>query len=348
MGNTKKDIKSMDLEELKREMEAAGEKTFRAKQLYEWMHQKLARDFGEMTNLSKNLREKCREDYFFSVLNPLRIQESKVDGTKKFLFELSDGNTVESVWMKYKHGNSVCISSQVGCRMGCKFCASTIDGLVRPLQPSEMLEQVYAITLLTGERVSNVVVMGMGEPLDNYDNLVKFIRLLTDENGLHISQRNVTVSTCGLVPQMERLAEEGLQITLALSLHAASDGKRKKLMPVAKKYTLDELMGASAYYFERTGRRLTFEYSLIEGVNDTGEDAMMLAELIRDLNCHVNLIPVNPVKERDFSPSAPGKVTAFKNKLEKNGINVTIRREMGQDIDGACGQLRRSHLLKRS
>ena len=228
--------------------------------------------------------------------------------------------------------------------MGCCFCASTLDGLVRPLLPSEMLDQVYAVTLLTKERVSNVVVMGMGEPLDNYDHLLKFIRLLTDENGLHISQRNVTVSTCGLVPQMRRLAEEELQITLALSLHGANDKKRRELMPIAKKYRLDELMDASAYYFERTGRRISFEYSLIDGVNDSQMDAQELAELVRGMNCHVNLIPVNPVKERDFAPGSPQKAIAFKNKLEKNGINVTIRREMGRDIDGACGQLRRREL----
>lgn len=344
MKDTKADIKSMDLEELKREMGAAGEKAFRAKQLYEWMHQKLARDFDEMSNIPKALRERCRKDYSFTALEPVRIQESAVDGTKKFLFRLSDGNTVESVWMKYKHGNSVCISSQVGCRMGCRFCASTLDGLIRPLLPSEMLDQVYAVTLLTKERVSNVVVMGMGEPLDNYDHLLKFIRLLTDENGLHISQRNVTVSTCGLVPQMRQLAEEELQITLALSLHGANDKKRRELMPIAKKYRLDELMDASAYYFERTGRRISFEYSLIDGVNDSPMDAQELAELVRGMNCHVNLIPVNPVKERDFAPGSPQKAIAFKNKLEKNGINVTIRREMGRDIDGACGQLRRREL----
>lgn len=228
--------------------------------------------------------------------------------------------------------------------MGCRFCASTLDGLVRPLLPSEMLDQVYAVTLLTKERVSNVVVMGMGEPLDNYDHLLKFIRLLTDANGLHISQRNVTVSTCGLVPQMRRLAEEELQITLALSLHGANDKKRRELMPIAKKYRLDELMDASAYYFERTGRRISFEYSLIDGINDSQMDAQELAELVRGMNCHVNLIPVNPVKERDFAPGSPQKAIAFKNKLEKNGINVTIRREMGRDIDGACGQLRRREL----
>lgn len=337
----KTDIKSLTLDELKEEMERIGEKAFRAKQLYEWMHVKLARDFEEMTNISKSLKDKCKERYVYTSVEQMRTQESAIDGTRKFLFRLADGNMVESVWMKYKHGNSVCISSQVGCRMGCAFCASTLDGLVRSLLPSEMLDQVYAITRLTGERVSNVVVMGSGEPMDNYDNLVRFIRLLTDENGLHMSQRNVTVSTCGLVPQMQKLAEERLQITLALSLHAATDEKRRKLMPIANKYGLDELMEACAYYFEMTGRRITFEYSLVGGVNDTKEDAGELVRLVRPLNCHVNLIPVNPIKERDFVSSAPTEVLAFKNKLEKNRINVTIRREMGRDIDGACGQLRR-------
>ena len=225
--------------------------------------------------------------------------------------------------------------------MGCAFCASTLDGLERSLSPSEMLDQIYAITLLTGERVSNVVVMGTGEPMDNYDNLLRFITLLTDENGLHISQRNVTVSTCGLVPKMRQLAEEQLQITLALSLHATTDEKRRRLMPVANKYSVQELMETCAYYFEKTGRRITFEYSLVGGVNDTDEDARELIALIKDLNCHVNLIPVNPIKERDFVQSGGEAIAAFKNKLEKNGINVTIRREMGRDIDGACGQLRR-------
>ena len=245
--------------------------------------------------------------------------------------------------MKYKHGNSVCVSSQVGCRMGCVFCASTLDGLERGLLPSEMLEQVYAISRLTGERVSNVVVMGMGEPMDNYENTVQFIRLLTDGNGLHISQRNITVSTCGLVPQMHDLAGEGLQITLALSLHAATDEKRKKLMPVANRYGLEELMEACAYYFEKTGRRITFEYSLIGGVNDRPQDAAQLARLVRPLNCHVNLIPVNPIKEKNLRPCSREEAAAFKSMLEKYGINATVRREMGRDIDGACGQLRRRY-----
>ena len=335
------DIKSLTLEELKTEMERIGEKPFRAKQLYQWMHQKLARGFDEMTNLPAAMRDRCAALYEYTAVKQVRMQESAIDGTKKFLFELRDGSLVESVWMKYKHGNSVCISSQVGCRMGCAFCASTLDGLERSLLPSEMLDQIYAITLLTGERVSNVVVMGTGEPLDNFENLLKFLELLTDENGLHISQRNVTVSTCGLVPRMRELADNKLQITLALSLHATTDEKRRKLMPIANKYSIAELMEACAYYFERTGRRITFEYALVGAVNDTSEDARELTELIRSLNCHVNLIPVNPIKERSFVQSESEAIAAFKNKLEKNGINVTIRREMGRDIDGACGQLRR-------
>ena len=338
------DIKSMTLEELREDMNVLGEKSFRAKQLYEWMHKKLAESFDEMTNISGALKEKCAGRYEYTNLKCIRVQESSIDGTKKFLFELADGNVVESVWMQYKHGNSVCISSQVGCRMGCAFCASTLDGLVRNLTPSEMLDQIYAITRLTKERVSNVVVMGTGEPLDNYENLLRLIRLLTDEEGLHISQRNITVSTCGIVPKMRRLADQKLQITLALSLHASSDDKRKELMPIANKYSIQELMEACSYYFDQTGRRITFEYSLVGGVNDSDEDAGRLIRLIRPLNCHVNLIPVNPIKERDFVQSDTDSITAFKNKLEKNQINVTIRREMGRDIDGACGQLRRRHI----
>ena len=338
------DIKSMTLEELKTDMAELSEKPFRAKQLYEWMHKKLAESFDEMTNISAALKEKCRQRYSYTNLKCIRQQESKIDGTKKFLFELSDGNVVESVWMKYKHGNSVCISSQVGCRMGCAFCASTLDGLARNLAPSEMLDQIYAITRLTGERVSNVVVMGTGEPLDNFDNLLIFIRLLTDEEGLHISQRNLTVSTCGIVPRMRQLADEKLSITLALSLHASNQEKRKELMPVANSFDIHEVIDACRYYFEKTKRRVTIEYSLVGGVNDTDQDATELASLIKGMNCHINLIPVNPIKERDYVQSDTSVIEAFKNKLEKYGITVTIRREMGRDIDGACGQLRKKYI----
>ena len=338
------DIKSLTLSELTQEMESIGEKKFRAAQIYSWLHERLVDDFDEMTNLSKGLREKLKENYELPNLTLVRVQTSKIDETSKFLFRLSDGNVIESVLMKYHHGNSVCISSQVGCRMGCRFCASTLDGLERGLKPSEMLDQIYQIQKWSKERVHNVVVMGTGEPLDNYDALLRFIHLLTCEGGLHISQRNLTVSTCGIVPNMRRLADEKLQITLALSLHASSQEKRKTLMPVANKYELSEVLDACRYYFSQTGRRITFEYSLVGGVNDSEEDARELTELVKDINCHINLIPVNPIKERDYVQSDTGAIQRFKNKLEKSGINVTIRREMGRDIDGACGQLRKSYM----
>ncbi len=339
----KPDVKSLDLGELERELGAMGERSYRAGQMYQWLHRKAVRDFGEMTNLPQSLRERCREHFFLTALETVKVLESGLDGTRKYLFRLWDGNVVESVFMRYRHGCSVCISSQVGCRMGCRFCASTLSGLERNLLPSEMLDQVYAVERQTGERISHVVVMGTGEPLDNYDHLLKFIRLLTDERGLHISARSVTVSTCGLVPQMRRLAREHLAITLALSLHAVTDEKRREIMPIANRYSIGELMEACRDYFQQTGRRITFEYSLIGGVNDSGADAGRLAALARPLGCHVNLIPVNPVRERDYVQSDRRRIQAFKNILEKNQINVTIRREMGRDIDGACGQLRRSY-----
>lgn len=342
----KKDICSYNYDELKEEMLAIGEKAFRSKQIYEWLHVKLADDFDEMTNLSKGLREKLKENYEIRKVKMIDHQISKVDPTEKFLFELEDGNMVESVLMKYNYGNSVCISSQAGCRMGCRFCASTIGGLVRSLETSEMLRQIYHIQKITEERVSNVVVMGTGEPLDNYDNFIKFIHMLSDEHGLHISQRNITASTCGIVPNMRRLAEEGLQITLALSLHGSSQEKRKKLMPVANKYELSDVLDACDYYFDKTGRRITFEYSLVAGVNDQPDDIRELMAILKRRNCHLNLIPVNPIKERDFKKPDRKNALEFKNKLEKNGINVTIRRERGSDIDGACGQLRRRHAAK--
>lgn len=337
------DIKSMTIDELKKLMTTLGDKPFRAKQIYSWLHEHLVTSYDEMTNLSKSLREKLKE-YPVTALKMVDVQTSRIDGTQKYLFRLSDGNVIESVLMRYKHGNSVCISSQVGCRMGCRFCASTLDGLVRGLTPSEMLDQIYQIGRDTGERVSNVVVMGTGEPMDNFDNLLKFIELLTDENGLNISQRNVTVSTCGIVPRMRELADKKLQITVALSLHASTQEKRLELMPVANKYEIHEVIDACRYYFEQTGRRITFEYSLVGGVNDTDEDVRNLCRLIKGINCHVNLIPVNPIKERDYVQPDVRVTTEFKNKLEKNGINATIRREMGRDIDGACGQLRKRYM----
>lgn len=336
-----RDLKSLPLDLLKEKMTELSEKPFRAKQLYDWMHVKLAGDYDEMTNLSAAFRNRLKEEYPLTTLRVVREQTSAIDGTKKFLFALPDGNLVESVWMQYKHGNSVCISSQVGCRMGCRFCASTLDGLERNLTPSEMLRQVYQIQKITGERVSNIVIMGTGEPLDNYDNFLKFIHMVSDEHGLNISQRNITASTCGIVPNIRKLAEEKLQITLALSLHGSNQEKRRSLMPVANKYELHEVLEACDYYFEKTGRRITFEYSLVHGVNDTPEDAKELMGILKDRNCHLNLIPVNPIKERNYEKPDKKSAENFKNKLEKNGINVTIRREMGSDIDGACGQLRR-------
>ena len=335
------DIKSLNKDELTSELVGKGLPKFRAGQVYDWLHKKLCTSFDQMTNLSVDLREKLKEEYELVCLEAETVQTSKLDGTQKYLFKLSDGNYVESVLMRYKHGNSVCISSQVGCRMGCRFCASTLDGLTRNLKPSEMLDQIYRIQADTKERVSNVVVMGTGEPMDNYDNLIKFIRLLTDENGLNISQRNITVSTCGIVENMKRLSEEDLSITLALSLHSVTDEKRRSLMPIANKYSISELMEACRYYFDKTGRRVTFEYSLVRDVNDTDEDAEGLVKLAGPVHAHVNLIPVNPIKERDYLETTRQRVLDFKDKLEKKQINVTIRREMGRDIDGACGQLRK-------
>lgn len=373
------DISSKDIDELKKYLGSLGEKPFRAKQIYKWLHQSLATDFSQMTDLSKALREKLSNEAYITVPEPVDIQFSREDGTRKYLFRLPDDSLVESVLMKYKFGWSVCISSQVGCRMGCAFCASGMDGLLRGLTPGEMLGQIEAIQrdvfsdttdcAKKGEehttdcaqkntapsvpktdseeylrnRISHVVVMGTGEPLDNYDNLLIFIRMLTDENGLHISQRNLTVSTCGIVPRIKELAEKKLEITLALSLHAPTQEKRRELMPVANKYDISEAVGAMKYYQDTTGRRVTFEYSLIKGVNDTDEDAEQLSSLLWR-GAHINLIPVNPVKERTFAAPTRAAAIDFQRKLEKFGINATIRREMGQDIDGACGQLRRRHL----
>ena len=340
------DIKSMNEQELQEFILELGDKSFRAAQIYQWLHQKLVTDFDEMTNLPGTLREKLKETCRLTALIAKKVQVSKIDGTSKFLFQLHDGNLIESVLMKYHHGNSVCISSQVGCRMGCRFCASTLDGMVRNLTPSEMLDQIYRIQTISGERVDNIVIMGSGEPMDNFDNVVKFLELINAQKGLHISARNITVSTCGLVEKIRELADKKLQITLAISLHAPNDDLRKTMMPIAGKYSIAEIMDACTYYLKQTGRRISFEYSLVKGVNDTPECAAQLIGLIHGMNCHVNLIPVNPIKERDYRQSEKQAIQDFKNKLEKNGINVTIRREMGSDIDGACGQLRKSYMEK--
>ncbi|MDF2541786.1 MAG: rlmN [Herbinix sp.] len=340
------DIKSLYLQELTEKMAELQLPAFRAKQIYEWIHVKLAKSYDDMTNLSKELREKLKEQYPLTVLEEVESLHSESDGTKKYLFRLTDDRVIESVLMKYHHGNSVCISSQVGCKMGCKFCASTIGGLERNLLPSEMLDQIYRIQSLSGERVSNVVIMGTGEPFDNYDNLMRFLHILTDANGLNISARNITVSTCGIPDKIKAFAKEGLPITLALSLHAPNNEIRKQLMPIASRYDLQEVLNAYRYYYDETGRRLTFEYSMVEGLNDEEMHAKELAALIKGMNCHVNLIPVNPIKERNFKKSENKKIQNFKNILEKYRINVTIRREMGADIDAACGQLRKSYMDK--
>lgn len=347
------DIKEATLEELEKEMASSfGEKKFRSKQIYDWIHKKLAMDFDEMTNLPKKLREELKERYSLELLELLDTLSSKDGSTSKFLFQLkkdSDligkhGSVIESVWMKYRHGNSVCISSQAGCRMGCQFCASALNGLERNLSASEMLDQVYHIQKISKERISNIVVMGTGEPLDNYDELLRFLSMISNVNGLHISQRNLTISTCGLVENIYRLAKERLQITLAISLHAPNDEVRRKIMPIAKKYHIQEILKACDDYFQKTGRRVSFEYSLIAGVNDSLEHAEELSRLLADRNCHVNLIPVNKIKERDFYHSSDDKIQKFKLILEKRHINVTIRREMGADINAACGQLRKSYM----
>ncbi len=335
-----KDIKSYNLKELKEEIQQLGEKPFRAGQIYKWLHVDKVETFDEMTNISKDLRQKLSDEFEIRTLEPIKVLISKIDGTRKYLFRIKGGTIIESVLMRYHHGNSVCISTQSGCRMGCRFCASTLNGLDRNLEPSELLEQIYQIEKNIGEKVSNIVLMGSGEPLDNYDNVTKFLELITDENGANISQRNITLSTCGLVPKINELAMKHLQITLAISLHASDDETRRKLMPIANKYTIDEVLEACRNYFKETGRRITFEYSLVAGENDTIGEADRLAARIKGINCHVNLIPVNPIKERDFVQSGKRAVLDFKRRLEKYKINVTIRREMGRDINGACGQLR--------
>lgn len=338
------DIKSLNLDELTEYIVSLGEKKFRAKQIYRWLHVDNVMSYDEMKNIPLALRNLLKEK---SPLIPLKVEDlqiSKIDGTRKYLFLLHDENMIEAVLMRYKYGNSICISSEVGCAMGCRFCASGIGGLVRELTASEMLDQVYAIQNDIGEKVQNIVIMGTGEPLNNFTNVLKFIKMVSDENGLHISQRNITVSTSGIVPQIERLQKENLKITLALSLHSTTQERRAYLMPVAGRYDIKEAIDAMRQYEKATKRRVSFEYSLIKGENDTDEDAERLTKLLDGILCHVNLIPVNPIKERDFKKPDNSAVIAFQKKLEKNGINVTIRRELGRDIDGACGQLRRRHM----
>ncbi|MBQ9388321.1 MAG: 23S rRNA (adenine(2503)-C(2))-methyltransferase RlmN [Lachnospiraceae bacterium] len=338
----KTDIKSLNKSALKEFVNNLGQPAFRAVQIFEWLHARLATTFDEMTNLGKDFRVKLDESCYITTLKPVKTLESKLDGTMKFAFELADGNIIESVLMRYKHGNTVCVSSQAGCRMGCRFCASTIDGLARNLTPSEILDQIYSINRITGERISNVVIMGSGEPLDNYENVISFIKLIGDERGYNMSRRNITLSTCGLVPEVFRLADKGLPITLAISLHAPNDELRRQTMPIANRYGIAEIMKACEYFFNKTGRRISFEYSVIKGLNDSADTIKELAALLTGSGSHVNLIPVNPIKERNFDRPDDSALLRAKSILEKSGINVTIRRRLGSDIGGSCGQLRRS------
>ena len=339
----KADLRDFDAGEMNQAMEEMGEKPFRARQLYEWVHKKAVCRFEQMTNLSENLRERCEERFFLGGIEMIGKQVSAADGAVKYLFALYDRNVIESVRMQYKHGFSVCVSSQVGCRMGCGFCASAKEGLVRNLSAGEMLSQVYEIGA-EGEHISHVVIMGMGEPLDNYDNVVKFIRLLSDEDGRNISGRNITLSTCGLPDEILRLSKEGLPVTFAVSLHAPDDEIRKQMMPVARRYSMEEVLKACDEYFRCTGRRVTFEYSMIDGVNDKKEHALLLAERLKGKNCHVNCIRLNGIGGAKNVGSSWVNIENFKKILEINRINVTIRRGIGSDIDAACGQLRKKYL----
>ena len=336
-----KDIKSMTLAELTEEFTALGEPKFRAGQVYTWLHRG-ARSFDEMTNLSKPLREKLAQNYALPSPTVARRLESKKDGTIKYLWRLTDGNCVESVLMRYHHGNTVCISSEVGCPMGCAFCASTLGGLVRRLTPSEMLDQVLFTQLDSGLPVSNIVLMGIGEPLDNYDTVLRFLALVNSPEGMNIGMRHISLSTCGVVDKIDRLAEENLQLTLSVSLHAPTDEVRSSIMPINRKYPVDTLLAACKRYFEKTGRRISFEYAMIRGVNDTPQMAQILIKKLRGIAAHVNLIPLNDVAESPLKPSLPEKVRAFQQTLEQHGIPATVRRTLGSDINASCGQLRRN------
>lgn len=338
----KKDILSCTEEELCSDMETLGEKKFRGRQVYEWLHTKRVHEFTKMSNISSSLRIKLDENYYANSIKIVKKLESSLDNTVKYLYELSDGNHIESVLMEYKHGNSLCISTQVGCKMGCNFCASTIAGFKRDLLPSEMLLQVYEAERDSGRHIDSLVLMGIGEPLDNFDNVVKFLRIISYETGKNLSLRHVSLSTCGLVDKIYDLAEYRFGLTLSVSLHAVTDEKRSGIMPVNRRYSIKELMKACRDYIVKTGRRISFEYAVIHGVNDSREDAEGLIRLLKGMNCHVNLIPVNHIKERNYR-SDKGSLYAFLDALERGGLNATVRRTLGADIDAACGQLRREY-----
>ena len=335
-----KDIKSMLPEEIEAELKVMGQPKFRAGQIFDWLS-KGVQSFDEMTNLSKDLRAKLSEQFFISNLTCLNKQVSKEDGTIKYLWQLPDGNAVETVVMQYKHGNTVCISSQVGCRQGCAFCASTIGGLVRNLEPSEMLNEVMYSQMESGVPITGIVLMGIGEPLDNFDNVMRFLKLVNHPKGMNIGMRHISLSTCGLIEKFDKLAELNLQLTLAVSLHAPDDETRGKIMPANRGRGVAALIKACEEYYKKTGRRITFEYAMIDGVNDTPEHAKLLAKHCRKVGAHVNLIPLNHVEESKYGPSKPENMKAFIKILRDAGINATVRRKLGGDIDASCGQLRK-------
>ena len=335
-----KDILSMLPQEIEGELAALGEPKYRAKQIFDWLSRGV-RDFDEMTNLPKALKEKLKAEYTLYRPKVLSKQVSKLDGTIKYLWELYDGNAVETVVMSYKHGNTVCVSSQVGCRQGCAFCASTIGGLVRCLEPSEILDEVLFSQLDSGRPISNIVLMGIGEPLDNFDNVMRFLELVNHPNGMNIGMRHISLSTCGITERFDELAERNLQITLSVSLHAPDDETRSRLMPANRGRGVEQLMDSCRRYYQKTGRRISFEYAMIDGVNDTEKHAHLLAQRAKSVGAHVNLIPLNHVEERQFRPSTAGHMKAFIKILEDAGVNVTVRRKLGGDVDASCGQLRR-------
>lgn len=337
-------LDNMDISQLEDLFLSIGEKKFRAKQLFEWLHQKTVNDFDECTSLSNELRSKLRKDYKLTEISILERLDSKLDETKKYLLKLEDDNIIETVFMKYRYGNSLCISSQVGCKMGCSFCASTKKGLVRNLTVGELLKQIYVVQNDIGEKISHVVIMGSGEPLENFDNVLKFFDIINSDKGQNLSLRRITISTCGIVPKIRELADKNLQITLAISLHAANQEKRKSLMPIANTYDIMDVMKACDYYVEKTNKRITFEYILINGVNDSKEDADELAELLKGKLCNVNLIPYNSIKETDIQTSNKIRIEKFQKTICKSGITAMIRRELGSDINAACGQLRYKYL----
>ena len=327
-------------EELEEDFALLGEQKFRAKQVFQWLSRGV-RDFDKMTNLSKPLREKLKGEYELYEPKVIGKQVSAIDGTIKYLWELKDGNAVETVVMSYKHGNTVCVSSQVGCRQGCAFCASTIGGLVRNLEPSEILDEVLFSQLDSGKTISNIVLMGIGEPLDNFDNVMRFLELVNHPQGMNIGMRHISLSTCGITERFDDLAARDLQLTLSVSLHAPDDETRSRIMPANRGRGVDELMACCRRYYQKTGRRISFEYAMIDGINDTEYHARLLAKRARDVAAHVNLIPLNHVEEREFRPSTAGHMKAFIKILEDEGVNVTVRRKLGGDVDASCGQLRR-------